>query len=108
MTVEIDLLRLRQSVAAGQLLWRQHGLTRMVERGITRKEVVAVLLRGEPIEFYGHDKPYPSCLLHLAEGEPLHVVAAFDPDPPRCHIITAYRPDLDHFEDDLKMRRIKR
>jgi hypothetical protein len=62
-------------------------------------------MNGEVIEAYPADRPYPSCLILLVEVEPVHVVAAADPVAEICHVITAYRPDLEHFEPDLKTRK---
>ncbi len=62
-------------------------------------------MNGEVIEVYESDRHYPSCLISRVEVEPLHVVAAVDPDAGVCHVITAYRPDLVHFEADFKTRR---
>ncbi|MGQ0591451.1 MAG: DUF4258 domain-containing protein [Gammaproteobacteria bacterium] len=53
------------------------------------------------------DRPYPSCLILYVEAEPVHVVAAADPIARICHVITAYRPDLEHFEPDFKTRKRK-
>jgi hypothetical protein len=39
------------------------------------------------------------------ETEPMQVVVATDPAARICHVITAYRPDLEHFEADFKSRR---
>ncbi|MBI3756216.1 MAG: DUF4258 domain-containing protein, partial [Deltaproteobacteria bacterium] len=78
------------------------------ERGISRDTVKEVLKSGEIIEDYPDDKPYPSGLfLGWIEGGPLHVVAAFDFSAGWCFIITAYKPDLEHFESDYKTRRQK-
>lgn len=38
-------------------------------------------------------------------GKPLHVVVALNELAPRLFIITAYEPDLDHFEPDFRTRR---
>jgi hypothetical protein len=77
----------------------------MFERGISRREVLAAIMEGEMIEEYLSDRPYPSCLLMRVGDEPLHVVAAVNAELAVCHIITVYRPDSDHFEDDLRTRR---
>ena len=42
----------------------------------------------------------------ILEPEPLHVVVAFDAESLQCHVITAYRPDLTHFEADFITRRL--
>lgn len=62
-------------------------------------------MNGEVIEVYESDRPYPSCLILHIEAQPLHVVAAADPVARVCHVITAYRPDLDRFEPDYRTRR---
>jgi hypothetical protein len=64
-------------------------------------------MNGEVIEVYPTDRPYPSCLILYVEVEPVHVVAAADPAARICHVITAYRPDLEHFESDFRTRRKK-
>lgn len=101
----IDLELLRTAVAAGKIYWRQHALERLLERNISRSQVSAAILSGEVIEAYTTDKPFPSCLILGLAPDPLHVVAAVDPDAGTCHVISAYRPDLEHFELDLKTRR---
>lgn len=86
--------------------WNRHALERMMERGISRRDVMDVLLTGEVIEEYSSDYPYPSILmLGKPGGVPLHVVAAFDQGQEYIYIITAYYPDAVHFLDDCKTRR---
>jgi len=53
------------------------------------------------------DRPYVSCLILSVEAEPVHMVAAADPAARICHVITAYRPSLEHFEPDFRTRRKK-
>ena len=78
----------------------------MLERGISRERVKQVLLEGEPVALYADDRPFPSMLLDGRQGlDVLHVAVAFDEHERTCHIVTAYRPDTEHFEDDLKTRR---
>ena len=92
----------------GYIEWQRHALEQMMERGISRETVKEVLRSGEIVEDYPDDKPYPSGLfLGWIKGEPLHVVAAFDSLTGWCFIITAYKPDLEHFESDYKTRRQK-
>ena len=90
----------------GYIEWQRHALERMMERGISREAVKEVLKNGVIIEDYPDDKPYSSALfLGWTKGEPLHVVTAFDSSTCWCFIITAYKPDLEHFELDFKTRR---
>ena len=66
----------------------------------------SAILHGAIIENYPDDHPIPSILLAVNQPEALHVVLAYDAASEQCHIITAYRPDLTHFELDLITRRL--
>lgn len=102
----MDRILLSEAVKNGRIEWKRHSLERMMEREITRDEVKKVLLEGELIIEYTNDTPFPSGLfLDWVKGEPLHVVASFDYESKWCFIITAYRPDLEHFESDYKTKR---
>jgi hypothetical protein len=102
----IDREILRKAIENGHIKWQRHALERMMERGITRDSVKQILLEGEVIEEYISDKPYPSGLFFgYIEKQPLHVVAAIDMANEWCFVITAYIPDLEHFEEDFKTRR---
>ncbi len=104
----MDRDRLFIALKNGYIEWQKHALEQMMERGISREAVKEVLRNGEIVEDYPNDTPYPSGLfLGLIKGEPLHVVAAFDSLTGWCFIITAYKPDLEHFESDYKTRRQK-
>ena len=102
-----DIEILRSATAQGRIHWHQHALERFLERGISRAEVVTAIMNGEVIEVYPTDRPNPSCLILHVEPDPVHVVAAADSAARIGHIITAYRPDIEHFEQDLRTRRIK-
>lgn len=96
---------LHEAVANGRIQWHHHALERLFERGISRAEALDAVLHGEIIEHYRERQPFPSCLILRIEEQPLHVVAAADSASRVCHIVTVYRPDLEHFEADLKTRR---
>lgn len=81
-------------------------MERLLERGVSRREVFDVLLTGEEIEDYPNDTPFPSALFLGWRGpDPLHVVVALDSTSQRAYIITTYPPDLEHFEADFKTRK---
>jgi hypothetical protein len=102
----MDRNKLRDAIEHGRIEWLRHAFERMMERNISRDTVKEVLLNGEIIEDYPDDKPYPTALLlGMVKGEPFHVVAALDSENTRCFVITAYKPDLEHFEPDYKTRR---
>ena len=64
-------------------------------------EVFFSVLRGEIIEDYPDDKPYPSCLIYgdSFRGEPVHSVWAFNKETKWAVLITVYRPDPDRWID---------
>jgi len=102
----MDRDKLKAALENGYVEWQRHALERIIERGIPRKAVKEVLINGEIIENYPDDAPYPSALfLGWISNEPLHVVAALDSLTGWCFIITAYKPDLEYFEQDYKTRR---
>jgi len=102
----MDRAKLRDAIEHGKIEWLRHAFERMMERNISRDTVKEVILNGGIIEEYPDDKPYPSALLFsMITGEPFHVVAALDSESGQCFVITAYKPDLEHFEPDYKTRR---
>jgi hypothetical protein len=105
MAARLDLRLLREAVAGGRIQWHHHALERLLERGISRVEVLRAITRGEIIERYEARQPHSSCLILRIEDEPLHVVVAADFDYRTCYIVTVYRPDLEHFEADFRTRR---
>ena len=77
-----------------------------MERGFSRQDVLTTLAVGEEIEDYPESFPFPSALfLHWISGAPLHVVASFDPVSQWLFVITVYRPDLEHFDQNFKIRK---
>jgi len=102
----MDTAFIRHAIEMGRIEWNKHALERMLQRGIGREMVKKVLMAGEVIEDYPDDTPYPSALfLGFVDGDPLHVVMAFDAESEHCYVITAYVPDLEHFEDGFRKRR---
>lgn len=108
MDSDVKILRLREVIAEGRIHWHSHALARFLERGISRSEILNAVLQGEIIETYPTDRPYPSYLFFGNDNiKPVHVVVAVDLAARIGHVVTAYRPDLAHFETDLKTRRTK-
>lgn len=97
---------LKRIVYSRKVEWQRHALERMAERLIGRSNVLHVLVTGECVEDYPATKPFPSALfLGWFNTKPLHVVMAYDVSEERAFIITAYEPNLEHFESDFKTRR---
>ena len=62
---------------------------------ISFDEIFTSILRGEIIEDYPDDKPYPCCLIYgdAFNGAPIHSVWAYNQDNQWTVLITTYRPD---------------
>lgn len=88
-----------------KIKWSTHGLERMQERDISRKDVKNCLENGEIIEDYPEDFPHPSCLVfgYSVNNTVIHVVVGNDGE--YIYIITAYIPNTTKFENDLKTRK---
>jgi hypothetical protein len=71
------------------------------------EEVLQALDRGEILEEYPDDVPYPSCLVlgRTATGRPIHVVCAPVAAEQRVIIITTYQPDPARWDEEFRHRR---
>ncbi|MCX6029248.1 MAG: DUF4258 domain-containing protein [Chloroflexi bacterium] len=74
---------------------------------LTFDEVYFSVMRGEIIEAYPTDKPYPSCLIlgQTFGGDPVHSVWAYNPQNRWAVLITVYRPDPRRWIDWRTRRR---
>lgn len=89
-----------------RLVIRLHAAQRMLERNILVDDIEKVIELGQTIESYPEDDPFPSRLiLGWPKNIPLHVVAADEPNTNITHVITAYKPDPDQWDDDFRRRR---
>jgi len=104
----MNVEKLKKAINEENIEWRKHVFQRMLERNITRENVKEVVTKGELIEDYKSDKPFPSALFFkVVNNRPIHVVIAFDEKQNKSHIITTYEPTLDIFESDYKTRKKK-
>lgn len=86
--------------------WTDHVMKRLLLRSISQADVLQAIHSGEIIEDYPDDYPYPSCLLLGTDtsGSALHVCCGRGPG--EIWMITAYHPDPDEWETDLKTRKV--
>ena len=103
----MEITDLQKLYENGSIRWTGHVLKRLMQRGIFQTSVIQAIRSGEIIEQYPDDYPYPSCLLlgTTEAGEALHVVCGIGEG--EVWMITAYHPDPDEWESDLKTRRVK-
>ena len=87
------------------MIFTGHAVCQMFQRKITKDEVSNVIAKGDVIEEYPDDKPFPSMLLlGFAEGRPLHVVFAYDSFNETGYVVTAYVPEEKLWSDNFKRR----
>ena len=96
---------IRDYISKGKVLWTNHCLNRLSQRNILISDVKKAVNNGNIIEYYYEDYPYPSCLIlgYIVGNRILHVVCAVNEK--NVYIITAYYPNADEWENDMKTRR---
>ena len=104
---------LRNALQQGVVVeYKAHCQKRMLERGITRADIIECIQKGEIIEEYPLDdgntseNSFPACLvlgIEINGNKMLHVVVGYNIR--KMIIISAYRPDDEHFEKDGKTRK---
>ena len=82
------------------LVLTEHLLTRMRQRHIRLNDIKQAIMKGEIIEQYPADYPFPSCLIN---AENIHIVCSIGEG--RLYIITAYRPSPEQWELDGRKRK---
>ena len=103
----LTIENIRKYVSKGKVDWTNHCLNRLNKRNISISNVKTGIKNGKIIEYYYDDYPYQSCLIlgNDINGDALHIVCGISEN--FVHIITAYRPNSDKWEDDMKTRRGK-
>ena len=100
----LDVLRL--DFAAGNIDVTTHALHRIVERNISKEEIMEAGESAIEIEDYPTDKYYPSCLLlgFTEHTRPLHLhVSRMESEGVR--LITIYEPNERDWVDGFTKRR---
>ena len=96
---------IQRCVREGKIYWTYHVNMRLAGRFLTRDEILSAIDSYEIIEPYPEDKYLPSYLVLAATS--FHVQFATDVEGDNVRIVTAYRPDPNEWESDLKTRRSK-
>jgi len=101
----MDIVELRTYIDTKQIVWRNHILVRMHQRGIHISDVINCIMTGEIIENYENDYPFPSGLVFgkTSSNVNLHVVCAIGRK--KAWMITTYYPDKNEWFEDYKTRR---
>lgn len=109
--MEKDLLNIqniRNLILNNEVDWTLHCLNRLNQRSIKRKDVKDAINNGKIIEYYYEDYPHPSCLIlgYNQNQDAIHTVCGISDN--LVHMITAYYPDEEKWENNLENRRQKR
>lgn len=101
----IDIIDLRKYYVNDAVLISDHAAMRFRQRGLKVKDIRCAVNNGEIIEQYPDEFPFPSCLIlgKTIDGKFLHVVMSDEGKMSR--IITAYYPDPDKWDGQLKVRK---
>jgi len=108
-SVQNDTIQVVRECAGKKLLFLPHAIWQMsrADRMIRTSEVHQVINSGEIIEDYPEDARGHSCLI-LGYGDDrraIHVVCS--PKVDYLAVITAYLPDREQWENNLRKRKIK-
>lgn len=103
--MELNIDDLRKLCAEDKIKWSRHALLRLRERHISIKDFKKCVMCGEIIKQYPDDRPTPSCLIlgWLSAEVALHIVVGSD--NAFIYAITAYCPDSDEWQSDMKKRK---
>ncbi len=105
----ININDIIESIKANRLRITDHADEEAQDDELSFEEIFTSVLRGDIIEQYPNDKPYPSCLVlgRNLKNEPIHSVWAYNNETNASVLITVYRPDLKKWMEDWKTRRKK-
>ncbi|MBP5359075.1 MAG: DUF4258 domain-containing protein [Treponema sp.] len=101
----ISIETLRRYCKEDTIFITNHARERCRERGITVRDILNAVMTGEIIEDYPDDFPFPTCLLlgKSEKGSIIHLCMSDEGESSK--LITAYYPDLEKWENDLKTRK---
>ncbi len=96
-----------ESIKAGKIKITEHADEEAQADNLPFEDIFTSVSRGEIIEQYPDDKPYPSCLIfgRNLKGEPIHNVWAYNAETKASVLITVYRPDPKRWMGDWRTRR---
>lgn len=106
--MELNIGELRKICKSENIEITLHAAKRLEQRGISISDVISCLHKGEIIEQYPKDYPYPSCLILGVSMKESYIHVVVGSNMETIWIITAYDPDLNIWENDLRTRKENR
>jgi len=106
MLPENPLTFIRQCIKQRKVWWTYHINMRLKQRCIARQEIISSTANYEIIDEYPDDKYFPSYLIYSRYKQSVfHILFAVDIEGDNVRVVTAYYPDPEEWESDLKTRR---
>ena len=101
----LNIDNIKEYIAKRRIDWTKHCLNRLNQRNIQISDIKTAVNNGKIIEYYYDDYPYPSCLIlgYSMNNRIIHIVCGLSENI--VHMITAYYPDTNKWEEDMKTRR---
>lgn len=102
---KINIETINKQIIQKKVIWTKHCLNRLNQRKILIYDIEVAISKGNIIEYYYDDYPYPSCLILGRDNnnKEIHIVCGICEE--YICIITAYHPNIDKWEIDMKTRR---
>lgn len=96
---------IQKNITKRNIYWTKHCLNRINQRDILILDIKIAINNGKIIECYYDDYPYPSCLIIGKDrnNRIIHIVCGIANKA--VYMITAYYPDTNKWEEDMKTRR---
>ncbi|MBA7544785.1 hypothetical protein ES705_37146 [subsurface metagenome] len=92
----ILLSEIKKAVKEGRVRITDHADEEMAKDRLAYREVRDAISKGEIIETYADDKPFPSCLVYGKHNEKhIHAVCAYSEKDKIVVLITVYIPGQD-------------
>jgi hypothetical protein len=103
----VNLAWIHAAIRSDRIRITSHAIEEAEDDRLLLDEILDSVLKGELIEDYPRDKPYPSCLIYGLNntGQPVHSVWAYNEDTDWAVLITVYRPDPSRWIDWTKRRK---
>lgn len=101
----LNMENIKKCCIMKKIYFTEHCLNRMNQSDISISDVKRGIKNGKIIEYYYKDYPYPSCLIlgYHRKNKKLHIVCGINENI--IYIITAYYPNENKWEKDMKTRR---
>jgi hypothetical protein len=102
----LDITDIIGAISAGRIRITDHADEEAYADSLSLDDILFSVSKGEIIEDYPADSPYPSCLIYgrTSHGEPVHSVWAYNKESKWSVLITVYRPDPNKWIDWRKRR----